>query len=375
MAAGHAAAPAAPRKLWLDWQRGLAVLFMIEWHVVDAWRAPVRLTEGSTWLALFEALRFVGGFAAPGFLFMAGLSQALADEALRRRGVGPKERRRRAVKRALEIWAIAWGIRTLLFCLSFNKDGALTDLLKVDILDIIALSLLVSAIASVGFSRTTAALVSAGLALAIVLATPSVADALRHLDGSGGPWRSSNRALDVVFAYLYGDQPRAVFCAFNWTGLTLAGAAVAPLALGKKRPLVWALLAVLAYSLGDVSNRLPPVYRYQNFFRTSPSWFLMRLSFVFATTAALQTLSDSFERPLRWLRLLGRESLVAYVASVQLSYGAVAVALKGKLSFPATLAGILVMTVLTVGMCFLWERFRDFGRRRSARPGAIAVNA
>ena len=70
------------RKLWLDWQRGLAVLFMVEVHVLDAWLAPD--ARGG---AAYHALRMLGGFAAPGFLFMAGLSQALADGAAERKGV------------------------------------------------------------------------------------------------------------------------------------------------------------------------------------------------------------------------------------------------------------------------------------------------
>mgnify|MGYP003512960282 CR=1 FL=1 len=35
------------RKLWLDWQRGLAVLFMIEVHVLDAWLAPDARSGGA----------------------------------------------------------------------------------------------------------------------------------------------------------------------------------------------------------------------------------------------------------------------------------------------------------------------------------------
>ena len=38
-------AEAPRRKMWLDWQRGLAVLYMLEWHTWDSWRAgPLRGT-------------------------------------------------------------------------------------------------------------------------------------------------------------------------------------------------------------------------------------------------------------------------------------------------------------------------------------------
>jgi uncharacterized membrane protein len=59
---------ASPRKHWLDWERGLAVLFMVEVHTLDAWLAP-----GAGRGVLHDVLSMIGGFAAPSFLFMAGL--------------------------------------------------------------------------------------------------------------------------------------------------------------------------------------------------------------------------------------------------------------------------------------------------------------
>src|ERR1041385_8988033 len=66
------------RRRYIDWMRGVAVLCMIEHHTFDAFLDPS--LHGSAWDRTF---RFVGGVAAPGFLFLAGLSLALA---LERRG-------------------------------------------------------------------------------------------------------------------------------------------------------------------------------------------------------------------------------------------------------------------------------------------------
>ena len=60
----------------------------------------------------------------------------------------------------------------------------------------------------------------------------------------------------------------------------------------------------------------------------------MRLAVCLALTGALQLLPDAAERGLGWLTLLGRQSLVGYIASVELTYGALASPLKGALSFP-----------------------------------------
>jgi hypothetical protein len=238
---------------------------------------------------------------------------------------------------------------------------------------VIAVGLAAAAILSVGRPRPLGPIIAGVTAAAVVLATPLVVDALRHLDGAGGPWRAPNRFADVLLAYLHGRPPRAVFSAFNWIGFALAGAAAAPLALGAARPLGWLGLGAVGFALGAWSDGWADVYAYQDFWKTSPSWFLMRLGVCLALTGVLQLLPAAAGRPLRWLGGLGRESLVAYVASVQLTYGALAVPVKRQLSFPAALGGIVGMTALTWAICLGWERLRAWRRRRGVRPGA-AVN-
>ena len=150
------------RKLWLDWQRGLAVLFMIEVHVLDAWLAPAaRATPWppglSSWLPVSPhgVLLMIGGFAAPGFLYMAGLSQALADAALERKAVAPVARHRQALRRALWLLAVAYGFRLAEFVLggAWRRAGGWQDLLKVDVLNVIAVGLLATALLSIAAGR------------------------------------------------------------------------------------------------------------------------------------------------------------------------------------------------------------------------------
>ena len=61
------------RLLYIDWLRGVAVLFMILWHSIDAWT----LQSGRDTLA-FTLIRFAAGWAAPLFLMLAGVSVSLA---------------------------------------------------------------------------------------------------------------------------------------------------------------------------------------------------------------------------------------------------------------------------------------------------------
>ena len=90
----------------------------------------------------------VGGFAAPSFLFMAGMSQLLADGALERKGVAVADRRARAVRRALWLLGVAYAFRVVEFLLggAWRVPGGWRTVLRVDVLNVIAVSLLVAAL-------------------------------------------------------------------------------------------------------------------------------------------------------------------------------------------------------------------------------------
>ena len=60
------------RLAYLDWMRGLAVLIMLQGHVLEGWLRPQ--DRGSEWFWLSQ---FLGGLPAPIFLFLVGTSLAL----------------------------------------------------------------------------------------------------------------------------------------------------------------------------------------------------------------------------------------------------------------------------------------------------------
>ena len=78
----HSALRESPRRGYIDALRGLAVLVMIEAHVLDSWtRFPDRQTRHYAYAMI------LGGFGAPLFLFLAGLAVPLsAGSKLRRTG-------------------------------------------------------------------------------------------------------------------------------------------------------------------------------------------------------------------------------------------------------------------------------------------------
>src|SRR5213082_1425031 len=113
-----------PRFRFLDWMRGLAVVVMIQCHAFNSLtRADLR--SGGAYVAT----QFVGGMAAPLFLFMAGITFAFQMDSLERREPRPARRWLIALRRSGYIFAIAMLFRFFCFMGSLpNPDWP--DLLK-----------------------------------------------------------------------------------------------------------------------------------------------------------------------------------------------------------------------------------------------------
>lgn len=422
-------APPSSRKHWLDWQRGLAVLFMIEVHILDAWIAAGARAGHERF---YDVLMFLGGLAAPGFLYMAGLSQALADEAHARKGAEPAARRRAAMKRGLWLLAVAYMVRLFsvlvggiwspgaglpyllgldvlsiagfglllsmttdvweperwwrpallgaaLILVSFFGRGAWRwgswhEVFKVDVLNVLAIGMIVSAILAIGRPRAVGVALTAGLALLVAFATPWIAVKLGYRDQPEFLAKLATdpaaKLADLPWAYVYGLWPRSQFKLLNWVAFLLAGAAIAPLATGKSRPVLF--LAIGAGIFG-VAKLIDPFIVMPSpdpnfWWLNAPSWFLMRLAMHVGLTGALMALPELVVPALRWLSTIGRQSLFAYIVTVELTYGAFANSVKKKLSFNGVVTGIVLMIAFGWALSVGWERLhRRLRERKVAR--------
>ena len=326
---------------------------MVEVHALDAWILPESRTG-----AAYGWLRMLGGLAAPSFLFMAGLSQCLADAAGVRRGLSVSARRRAALGRAIWLFGVAYLFRLAEFILGltfFLPDGW-KQLLLVDILNIIAVSLAVTAMVSIGRSPR-AHLFAAGIGcVAIAAATPLVA----------GWQHPPSRVLD----YLWAAWPRANFTIFPWMAFALAGSAVGRILTedSRDRPLGFLGAGGALMALGWLGARAPspwPAGASTAFWAVAPSWFAVHLGVVISMTGALQALPALADRGLGWLRTLGRHSLLGYMLSVELSYGQLSKPLHGRLSLTGVLLGVVAMLVVTWALSAgrdFWDRRRRTGR-------------
>jgi uncharacterized membrane protein len=339
------------RRAYIDWLRGLAVLFMIEWHSIDAW---TRLDARDSWW--FGWTIFFGGWAAPLFLFLAGVSVAFAGYGrMRARSLTRAEAGWALQKRGWEIFLIAHIFRIVSFLLS---PGALwSSVLKPDILNILGLGL---AGAAFCWTRSTTPLRRAlwllGPSAAIVLLSP----------GSRGWWWPT--LLYPRFeAYIRPVGSQGVFPIFPAAAFVFAGAflgdlmAVQPAGASAERRFHAQLGAggVALWLLGWAASYLPPLSSRSQFWTTSISLIVIRIGVM---TAGLALAWLWFRRPsaARWspLVLFGRTSLFVYMVHVQLAYGIFSTPLHHALTFPEALVAYGLFTLGMLAWAWRWERRR-----------------
>src|SRR5215472_14667284 len=120
---------------FLDWMRGLAVVIMIQCHTFNSFaRTDVR--GGGPYVLS----QFIGGMAAPLFLFMAGMTFGFQMESLARREPSAFRRWLFALKRAGYIMAIAFAFRISNWIASLPRPE-LGEIFKVDILNSMGLGM------------------------------------------------------------------------------------------------------------------------------------------------------------------------------------------------------------------------------------------
>lgn len=333
----------------IDWARGLAVIVMILAHVTDAWTRPSERTT-----VLFRDLTVLGGFAAPLFLWLAGLSSVLAGEAMLRQGLARSTAWRRLVQRGLEVFILAFLFRAHSFV--FNPGGAALSIFRVDILNImgpamVATGLLWGAVRSRVGQLTVFALVTVSLAMV----TPVVRVA---------GWVDELPVWLQWYVRPAGEY--TVFTLFPWAGFVFGGAASGALFgavrdARSERRLQLGLLAagVGLVGLGFYTASLPSLYRQSSFWTSSPTFFAIRagllilfLALLYALSVALRTTSVE----LATLRRLGRSSLLVYWIHVQLVYGWATLPLHHRLTVGRMLLACGLFTVAMYGLIPLRDR-------------------
>jgi catechol 2,3-dioxygenase-like lactoylglutathione lyase family enzyme len=363
-----------PRLHFVDVLRLLALLQMVNGHTLHA-----LLTTSVRHGAFYAGYLYFRGLVSVAFMLAAGLAFYLT--VLLRAPANPTAERRRRVGRALEIIAIGFLLRLPLSALlSFDMHAAraaLLQLVPVDVLPCIGVSLLVLEL--LAFMRDRRAVVFGCGVLATLAALLT-------------PWASTLPAA-LPFGLLttwLGPQVGSSFPLLPYAGFVFAGVVLGAIALptgAGTRPRVIALrLTGTGFSLGFASwlashapagltaMALPGVH--------TPSFFLIKLAIVTVACAALVLGLRRMRALPRPLSILTRETLCIYVFHLFVLYGfpfALARRIGQELSLPAALAASGGMIAASAAFGLAWHHAKSlyFSRRLwpALRPGLIAVSS
>lgn len=390
VATAYGAATGSSRLVSIDWVRGLAVLIMIQAHATDAWTAPA---ERAT--TAFRYLTVLGGFAAPLFLWLAGLSLVLSGESILRKTGSVRRIWPRLVQRGLEIFVLAFLFRASAFL--FNPGGAALTLFRVDILNVMGPALVVVGLLWGAFRSPASRLVAFTLlAVAVAMFTPVVRVAA---------W------VDLLPTwlqwYVRPSGEHTVFTLFPWTGFVFAGAA-SGVVFSLERPLrsdvgvpwmmtagrirVSVCLAGLAVvAIGLITGLQPSIYRQSSYWTSSPAFFAVRSGVVLLALATAdwaaallrswsvggQAGAETREVRLNPLSRLGRASLLIYWIHVQIAYGWVTWPLHKQLNLSQLAIAYVVFCGAMYALVSLrdrlrltWQTHRRFGSNRTRAASA-----
>jgi len=309
--------------------RGLAVLVMIECHTFNSF-ARLDVRNGGPYVLS----QFVGGMAAPLFLFMAGMTFGFQMESLERRDPNRWRRWLVALRRAGYIMAI-------------------TEITKVDILNSMALAMGAFAVAAAfdGKNRVRFALGGA-------LAVAAIAPVIESLSWSGTP--------QLILEYLAPGPNRGRFPFFPcaaYVGFGLAAGAIVRRTAERTsergaaepmdRLMQWcALIGFAAIFTAQYFANIPfSIYPTPDFWRSSPALVFIRtgISLAMLASAYLWTEYGAAAR-WSWMQALGQTSLLVYWVHVMLVYGNIVKHWKRALSIPQTALAFTVVTALMVAL-------------------------
>jgi uncharacterized membrane protein len=350
--------------------RGLACVLMFQTHCYDSW-----LSADARRSAWFAWSQLGGTLPAPLFIFLAGVSVALVTEKLRGRNAERGVIAKQMMLRGAEVFGLGIFFRLQEFILGIPLSPW-TDLARVDVLNVLGLSMVVMAglcwvvgPGTVAAQRTRSLAAALAAATAVAMATPLFWTTwrLRFL-----PWMLESYVNGVhIF-----DQPQAwLFPVFPWVAFAFAGLAVGfwlftDFARRREEWNFFLLGAAGVAALG-VSLALDrwgfKLYAVYDFWHTSPNFLLARCGIL------LMILSSAYAW-CRWglgrvgfspIEQLGKTSLLVYWVHIEFVYGRLSILSKGRCGIAAATAGLAAIVLAMLGLSVARTRWAERQRRES----------
>jgi uncharacterized membrane protein len=361
-----------PRIDAIDWLRGLAVVLMIQTHLYDAWcSAAAKTTIAYSWS------RFLGGIPSRLFLLLVGTAMAIKFEAQIGRGVPRRDMMLGAARRGLEIVVLAYLFRLQEWVLG-GMGSNWPDLFRVDILNCIGASMIVTAF--------VAAPRNGRPAIGIALAVAAVAIVLGPLVG---PAHFPAWLPRPLTSYLGGERPMSWFPIFPWVAWPLIG-----LVLGhwwtrasrvpRKLAIAFLITGVVGFAMTWtvilIRRANPYIIHYPSELvqQMGPGTFFYRLGYMgpMALGAYLVTqLWDRLGVRFSMMRQFGQTSLLVYWIHVDLCYGLLFARFHHKLSMEEATVGFVAMTLAMLVVSTLKRRYWKglAAWRRSSRAPEVSA--
>src|SRR5258706_14844820 len=368
---------------YIDWMRGLACVLMFQAHCYSAWlNADARKSEFYRWSQAVATL------PAPLFIFLAGISSAMVTQRLREKGIARNAIARTTILRGAEIFALGLLFRGQEYLLGYPKSPW-TDLLRVDVLNILGLSMMLIAVLCWATAAETAEksrerAIGRGLAVAAVVAvvTPWLWTTYRP---RWLPWPLESYINGV---HIYAQPQPWLFPIFPWIAFAFVGLALGFLLFSgfAKKSEAWFFAAVggagaIACGLSQLLDGAPvrlysaAIYDY---WHTSPEFFLMRcgilLALLFLVYAwcpwglALKGFSPVIQ--------LGTTSLLVYWVHIEFVYGRFSILPKGRCSILKATAGLLIIFLAMVALSVLrtrWKKRPAKGLQAGLAPRGVSL--
>jgi len=353
------------RLAYIDWMRGLACVLMFQTHCYDSWLSPeARKTT------LFMWSQLGGTLPAPLFLFLAGVSFALVTDKLRQKGLPGNVIARTTILRGAEILGLGLLFRLQEYVIAWGW-APWSDLLRVDILNTIGISMMLMgvmcAVLSLGpASRQVFGLAAGAAALLISLLTPLFWTAWRP---RWLPW--------PIESYIDGvhnlGQPQSwLFPIFPWSAFAFAGLAVGFLLVSdwarQREAAVFASVGAVGVGLICLARwmdaRPVQIYSAYDFWHTSPNFFLIRVGLLLAILSVTYAWC-------RWgagqwafspLIQLGQTSLLVYWVHIEFVYGRLSIVPKHGASIRTASSGLLVIFLGMLALSIMRTRWKERGR-------------
>ena len=369
--------------------RGLACVLMFQTHCYNSWLSPDAKRS-----ALYAWSQLGGTLPAPLFIFLAGISFALVTEKLRDRGTPRNAIARQTILRGAEIFGLGILFRIQEFILGITV-APWTDLFRVDILNMLGISMMMMGIlcwvtgarsyavtsanptrsSIVARMRTSSIAAAIAVAMAVAMATPLIWNKRFSIL----PWE-----IETYFngVHTFKSPQPWLFPMFPWVAFAFVGLAVgfflfsdfakhrltaALIALGTTG-VVGCLLAI-AFDLNSVRLYESAMYDY---WHTSPNFFLMRcgilLIILFLCYAWCRW--GFAERGFSPIIQLGQNSLLVYWIHIEFVYGRLSFLPKGKCGIPLASLGLLIIFAAMVALSVWRSRSKQRAVHQSAPAAA-----